>query len=381
MSLERDSAGVPPSLGGLGPGVAPAVVAGSADPRSLLLNEMREHNFDVIRFATYRTACKLRYVQKKCNLHVIDIWNVIEAFRENALNTLEPTACVNVTRLETLVSSLYHNLNKRLPPAHQVSVEACSALLLNWLLAAYSIGTCNRHMESFRENALNTLEPTACVNVTRLETLVSSLYHNLNKRLPPAHQVSVEACSALLLNWLLAAYSIGENVGKIRVFSIKVALATMCAGKLTDKLRYMFSQLSDCNGHLLVKRLAEYLREVLALPAAVYESPSFSYDDALPLSIFNQWCTRWRAARVGAARCAGSATAARAAPATRCARSASGAAAPPARTPTNTKLKNMPPTPPSPVPAHNGFPEYGGGYVNTGSLDSRSSRSTHRSEY
>lgn len=68
MSLERDSVGIPPSLGGIGPGVGPAMVAGSsADPRSLLLNEMRDQNFDVIRFATYRTACKLRYVQKKCN--------------------------------------------------------------------------------------------------------------------------------------------------------------------------------------------------------------------------------------------------------------------------------------------------------------------------
>lgn len=28
-----------------------------------------------------------------------------------------------------------------------------------------------------------------------------------------------------------------DNVGKIRVFSIKVALATLCAGKLMDKLR------------------------------------------------------------------------------------------------------------------------------------------------
>lgn len=74
------------------------------------------------------------------SVHAIDIWNVIEAFRENALNTLEPNACVNVTRLETLVSSLYHNLNKRLPPVNQVSVEACSALLLNWLLSAYSTG-------------------------------------------------------------------------------------------------------------------------------------------------------------------------------------------------------------------------------------------------
>ena len=32
-----------------------------------LMGEMREQNFDSIRFATYRTACKLRFVQKKVN--------------------------------------------------------------------------------------------------------------------------------------------------------------------------------------------------------------------------------------------------------------------------------------------------------------------------
>jgi hypothetical protein len=72
-------------------------------------------------------------------VHAVDIWNVIEAFRENGLNTLEPQTEVNVSRLETLVSSLYHNLNKRLPVAQQVHVESCSSLLLNWLLAAYSV--------------------------------------------------------------------------------------------------------------------------------------------------------------------------------------------------------------------------------------------------
>lgn len=71
-------------------------------------------------------------------MHQVDIWNVIEAFRENGLNTLEPQMEVNVSRLETLISSLYHNLNKRLPPAQQVQVESSSGLLLNWLLSAYS---------------------------------------------------------------------------------------------------------------------------------------------------------------------------------------------------------------------------------------------------
>lgn len=94
-------------------------------------------------------------------------------------------------------------------------------------------------IEAFRENGLNTLEPQSEVSVARLETLVSSLYHNLNKRLPIAQQVPVDSRAGLLLNWLIAAYSNGiyNASGKIRVFSIKVALATMCAGKLVDKLR------------------------------------------------------------------------------------------------------------------------------------------------
>lgn len=71
-------------------------------------------------------------------VHIVDIWNVIEAFRENGLNTLEPQSEVSVARLETLVSSLYHNLNKRLPTVQQVPVDSKAGLLLNWLLAAYS---------------------------------------------------------------------------------------------------------------------------------------------------------------------------------------------------------------------------------------------------
>lgn len=49
----------------------------------------------------------------------------------------------------------------------------------------------------------------------------------------------------------------------------------------------IFSQISDSNGHLILWRFSEYLQEVLALPAAVYESPSFSYSDDLANTIFN----------------------------------------------------------------------------------------------
>ncbi|XP_037945383.1 dystrobrevin beta isoform X3 [Teleopsis dalmanni] len=186
------------------------------EPRVAILQDLRLQTFDSIRFASYRTASKLRYIQKSTNLHLVDIWNVIEAFRENGLNTLEPQSEVSVARLETLVSSLYHNLNKRLPTAQQVPVDSKAGLLLNWLLAAYT----------------------------------------------------------------------SDNSGKIRVFSIKVALATMCSGKLVDKLRYIFSQISDGAGQLVLWKLGEFLREVLALPAAVYESPTFHYKEGLEEEIF-----------------------------------------------------------------------------------------------
>ncbi|XP_045461197.1 dystrobrevin beta isoform X4 [Harmonia axyridis] len=191
--------------------------SGQADHRLALIHEMSSHNFDLIRFASYRTAVKLRFIQKKVCLHAVDIWNIIEAFREQGLHALEPS--------------------------HELSVA-------------------------------------------RLETLLCSLYHSLNKRAPPTQQANVEICSSLLLNWLLAAYATVDNVGKIRVFSIKVALATLCAGKLMDKLRYIFSQISDSNGLLLQWRFNEYLQEVLALPAAVYESPTFNYTDSLASTIF-----------------------------------------------------------------------------------------------
>ncbi|XP_056640992.1 dystrobrevin beta isoform X2 [Diorhabda sublineata] len=193
-------------------------LSGSSDHRLALIHEMSAHNFDLIRFASYRTATKLRFIQKKVSLHAVDIWNVIEAFREQGLHALEPSQELSVARLETLLCSLYHSLNKRAPPTQQAHVDVCVSLLLNWILAAYATV---------------------------------------------------------------------DNVGKIRVFSIKVALATLCAGKLMDKLRYIFSQISDSNGLLLQWRFNEYLQEVLALPAAVYESPTFNYTDSLANTIFN----------------------------------------------------------------------------------------------
>lgn len=184
----------------------------------LLMAEMKNQNFDVIRFASYRTACKLRFVQKRCQLHLVDLWNLIEAFRENALHVMDAQAPLGVTRVRALLGSLYYQLNKRLPPSQQLDLPHCVGLLLQWLLASY--------------------DP--------------------------------------------------EQQGCVRVLSLKVALAILCAGKLLDKLRYLFSLLADGSGRLPVSRFGQLLEEALVLPASVLESPSFHFSDSLPTSIFHQ---------------------------------------------------------------------------------------------
>ncbi|XP_071346626.1 dystrobrevin alpha isoform X1 [Trachinotus anak] len=188
-----------------------------ADRRQLFV-EMRAQDLDSIRLSTYRTACKLRFVQKRCNLHLVDIWNVIEAFRENGLNTMDLNAELSVARLEMVLSTIFYQLNKRMPTTHQINVEQSISLLLNFLLAAYD---------------------------------------------PEGH-------------------------GKISVFVAKMALATICGGKVLDKLRYIFSQISDSAGIMVYSQFDQFLREVLKLPMAVFEGPSFGYTEQAARTCFAQ---------------------------------------------------------------------------------------------
>ncbi|NXP59205.1 DTNB protein, partial [Chloropsis cyanopogon] len=76
--------------------------------------------------------------------------------------------------------------------------------------------------------------------------------------------------------------------GKLTVFSVKAMLATMCGGKILDKLRYIFSQISDSNGLMIFSKLDQFLREVLKLPTAVFEGPSFGYTEHSVRTCFPQ---------------------------------------------------------------------------------------------
>ncbi|XP_023569962.1 dystrobrevin alpha isoform X3 [Octodon degus] len=142
-------------------------------------------------------------------------------------------------------------------------------------------------IEALRENALNNLDPNMELNVARLEAVLSTIFYQLNKRMPTTHQIHVEQSISLLLNFLLAAFD-PEGHGKISVFAVKMALATLCGGKIMDKLRYIFSMISDSSGVMVYGRYDQFLREVLKLPTAVFEGPSFGYTEQSARSCFSQ---------------------------------------------------------------------------------------------
>ncbi|KAJ7427714.1 Dystrobrevin beta [Willisornis vidua] len=174
-------------------------------------------------------------------IHLVDIWNMIEAFRDNGLNTLDHNTEINVSRLETIISSIYYQLNKRLPSTHQISVEQSISLLLNFMIAAY-----DRLALSISVIAIPCWNSSPC-----------DLSHS-------------------------------EGHGKLTVFSVKAMLATMCGGKILDKLRYIFSQISDSNGLMIFTKFDQFLKEVLKLPTAVFEGPSFGYTEHSVRTCFPQ---------------------------------------------------------------------------------------------
>uniref|UniRef100_A0A8C1AGC0 Dystrobrevin n=1 Tax=Cyprinus carpio carpio TaxID=630221 RepID=A0A8C1AGC0_CYPCA len=186
--------------------------------RKQIFTDMKTQNYDTIRLSTYRSACKLRFIQKKCNLHLVDVWNMIEAFRDNGLNTLDVCTEISVARLETIITCIYQQLNKRLPTTHQINVQHNTSLLLNFMLAAHD----------------------------------------------------------------------SDSQGRLTVFSVKVMLSVLCGGKLVDKLRYIFSQISDTHGAMVMSKFDHFLREALKLPTGVFEGPSFGYVDHFARSCFPQ---------------------------------------------------------------------------------------------
>ncbi|CAF0749532.1 unnamed protein product [Rotaria sordida] len=213
--------------------------------------ELRAQNFDIIRFSTYRTACKLRFIQKKLNFHLLDLLNVIESLRE----------CLTWPSSELSSNSLSPT-NRRTPTPIQTSLSNNDQYL----------------------------------TINRLTTFLTSIYTNLNKRLPSSQQIlHIENYVHSAIAWFLYVYNNNElsnNNISIRFNSFRVVLVLLCTGKLVDKMRHLFtSYLSSSMNALTYGQIDELLHDILALPYALQEISYSTYRSNNAQIIFSHLST------------------------------------------------------------------------------------------
>lgn len=121
------------------------------------------------------------------------------------------------------------------------------------------------------------------LSISRLTTFLTSIYTNLNKRLPSAQQIlHIDNCVHSAIAWFLYVYNNNESSNNlsIRFNSFRAVLVLLCTGKLVDKMRHLFTSYlsaSSSLNSLTLPQIDELLHEILALPYALQEISHQTY--------------------------------------------------------------------------------------------------------
>jgi hypothetical protein len=129
---------------------------------------------------------------------------------------------------------------------------------------------------------------TQSLSINHLTTFLTSIYTNLNKRLPLSQQIlNIDNCVHSAIAWFLYVYK--TNQFAIRFNSFRVVLILLCTGKLIDKMRHLFSPCfsSSLSNTLTYGQIDELLHEILALPYALQEISHSAYHKNYAQSIFS----------------------------------------------------------------------------------------------
>jgi len=130
---------------------------------------------------------------------------------------------------------------------------------------------------------------TQSLSINHLTTFLTSIYTNLNKRLPLSQQIlNIDNCVHSAIAWFLYVYK--TNQFAIRFNSFRVVLILLCTGKLIDKIRHLFTSylsISSSSNTLAYGQIDELLHEILALPYALQEISYSTYRKNYAQTIFS----------------------------------------------------------------------------------------------
>ena len=98
-----------------------------------LMESLLEMN--TVKYSVYRMALKLRKVQQKLCLDLLDLKSALVAFNEHGLTKDKHDSLIAVPQMVVVLTSIYEALHEEEP--EEVVVPLCIDLCLNWLLNVY----------------------------------------------------------------------------------------------------------------------------------------------------------------------------------------------------------------------------------------------------
>ncbi|CAL8109930.1 unnamed protein product [Orchesella dallaii] len=190
-----------------------------------LLSSLAEYN--EVRFSAYRTALKLRSVQKAIRLDKLSLKNVIETFDSLGLRG--------------------HN-DRLLDVSDMIST----------LTTLYSICITQHH--------------SMTSSMERKGASAQQLFD------PP---INIPFVTDMALNWLLNVYDC-QRTGQIRNLSFKVGTVLLCKGPMEDKFRYLFRLVADVNKQVDQRKLGLLLHDCIQIPRQLGEVAAFGGSNIEP---------------------------------------------------------------------------------------------------
>ncbi|GBP44179.1 Dystrophin, isoform E [Eumeta japonica] len=197
-----------------------------------------------VRFSAYRTALKLRSVQKALCMHLLQLPAALEAFDSHGLRA-QNDRLIDIPDMITVLTSLYE-------------VGKPSPFSGDYLGLQLSIDFCKGTFESSPQHG--------CPSVIAAEN---------------PSVVNVPLCLDLSINWLLNVYD-SQRTGQIRVLSFKVGLVLLCKGHLEEKYRYLFRLIADPSCRADQRKLGLLLHDCIQVPRQLGEVAAFGGSNIEP---------------------------------------------------------------------------------------------------
>ena len=96
---------------------------------------------NTVKFCAYRLALKLRKIQQRLCLDLLDIASAVVCFDSHGLSSEKHDLTIAVPEMVTVLTSVYEMLYQ-CEPMEEIEVPACVDVALNWLLNVFDSQRC-----------------------------------------------------------------------------------------------------------------------------------------------------------------------------------------------------------------------------------------------